>query len=137
VTSDDKPKTEKELKIAAAMATRPVGKKLAAKAEAKAAGKDTVKKAMAEKAEIKKAKAEEVDAATANVSDDLVRTPVEPTAQDIVGAAGSAAAGSEIVEDSAAALEAHAEAKAAEPIIEEKVETPAIEAKASEDADKK
>lgn len=95
VTSEDKPKTEKQLKIEASLASRPVGKKLAAKAAAKSAGKDTVKKAMAEKAETKKAKAEEIEAETANTADDLVRTPVEPTAQDIVGASDAAAAGSD------------------------------------------
>ena len=44
VTSDDKPKTEKELKAAEAMAKRPVGKKLAAKAAAKEAKKTKVEK---------------------------------------------------------------------------------------------
>jgi len=72
VTSEEKPKTEKELKIAAAMATRPVGKKLAAKAEAKAAGKAAAKKAPAEKTETKKAKAEEVD----TVVEEVVEVPV-------------------------------------------------------------
>jgi large subunit ribosomal protein L22 len=109
VTSEDKPKTEKQLKIEASLASRPVGKKLAAKAAAKAASKDTVKNAMAEKAETKKAKAEEID--TANAADHLIRTPVDPTAQGIVGASDSAAAGSETFEDStvAAALDAQAE----------------------------
>ena len=87
VTSDEKPKTEKELKIAESMAKRPVGKKLAAKAAGKAAAKDA-KKPKAEKAETKKAKAEDVVAAP----DELVPTPVEPTAQDIAGAADAAAA---------------------------------------------
>lgn len=84
VTSEEKEKTEKELKIAAAMATRPVGKKLAAKAAAKAAGKDTVKNAQAEKAEAKKAKAEERETPIVNAPDELVPTPVEPTAQDMM-----------------------------------------------------
>ncbi|CAN5575130.1 hypothetical protein BH10ACI3_BH10ACI3_06490 [soil metagenome] len=87
VTSDEKEKTEKELKVAAAMATRPVGKKLAAKAAAKEAGKDTVKKAQAEKAEVKKAKAEEHETPIVNAPDPLMPTPVEPTAQDMMGAA--------------------------------------------------
>ena len=87
VTSEDKPKTEKELKIAEAMATRPVGKKLAAKAAAKEAGKDTVKKAQAEKAEAKKAKAEERETPVTTAPDELVPTPVEPTAQDMMAAA--------------------------------------------------
>ncbi len=113
VTSEDKPKTEKQLRIEASLASRPVGKKLAAKAAAKAASKDTVKNAMAEKAETKKAKAEEIEATIANAADDLVRTPVQPTAQDIVGASGPASAGSESLEDStaAAALDAQAEEK--------------------------
>ena len=92
VTSEDKPKTEKELKIAEAMATRPVGKKLAAMAAAKEAGKDTVKKAQAEKAEAKKAKAEERETAAASAPDELVPTPVEPTAQDMMAAADEVAA---------------------------------------------
>ncbi len=88
VTSEEKEKTEKELKIAAAMATRPVGKKLAAQAAAKAAGKDNVKDAMAEKAEAKKAKAEDHETPIANAPDRLVPTPVEPTAQDMMAVAG-------------------------------------------------
>ena len=87
VTSEEKVKTEQELKIAAAMATRPVGKKLAAKAAIKEAGKDTVKKAQAEKAETKKAKAEERETPIVNAPDDLVPTPVEPTAQAMMAAA--------------------------------------------------
>ncbi len=86
VTSEEKAKTEKELKIAATMATRPVGKKLAAKAAAKAAGKDTVKNAQAEKAEAKKAKAEERETPIVNAPDELVPTPVEPTAQGMMAA---------------------------------------------------
>ena len=90
VTSDEKPKTEKELKIAESMAKRPVGKKLAAKAAGKAAAKDA-KKPKAEKAETKKAKAE--DTPVVNAPDELIPTPVEPTAQGIVGAADTAAEG--------------------------------------------
>ncbi len=86
VTSEEKEKTEKELKIAEAMATRPVGKKLAAKAAAKAAGKDTVKNAQVEKAEAKKAKAEQQETPIVNAPDELVPTPVEPTAQDMMAA---------------------------------------------------
>lgn len=87
VTSEEKVKTEQELKIAAAMATRPVGKKRAAQAAAKAAGKDTVKNAQAEKTETKKAKAEEHETPTVNPPDELVQTPVEPTAQDMMAVA--------------------------------------------------
>lgn len=87
VTSDEKPKTEKELKIAESMAKRPIGKKRAAKAAAKAVGKDTVKKAQAEKAEAKKAKAEEHETPVVNAPDVLVPTPVEPTAQDMMAVA--------------------------------------------------
>ncbi|HEV7701494.1 MAG TPA: 50S ribosomal protein L22 [Pyrinomonadaceae bacterium] len=90
VTSDDKPKTEKQLKIEASMATRPVGKKLAAKAAGKAAAKDA-KKPKTEKAESKKAKAEEVETPIVNAPDELVPTPVEPTAQDMNAAADAAA----------------------------------------------
>src|SRR5204863_1600795 len=50
VTSEDQPKTEKELRAEAAKANKPLGKKLAAKAAAKTAAKDT-KKAKPEKAE--------------------------------------------------------------------------------------
>jgi large subunit ribosomal protein L22 len=116
VTSDEKPKTEKQLQIEASMATRPVGKKLAAKAAAKAAGKDTVKKAQAEKAESKKAKAEERETPVVNAPDELVPTPVEPTAQDIVGASDEAAAGSESLEQEtvAAALEAEGTSEVAD-----------------------
>lgn len=70
VTSEEKPKTEKELAIAESMAKRPVGKKLAAKA----AGKDT-KKAKTEKAETKKPVAEEVVAAP--VEEVVETAPVE------------------------------------------------------------
>ncbi|MEP6946920.1 MAG: 50S ribosomal protein L22 [Acidobacteriota bacterium] len=111
VTSADKPKSEKQLKIEASLASRPVGKKLAAKAEAKAASKDTVKKALAEKAETKKAKAEEVEAATANAQDDLITSPVQPTAQDIVGASDSAAAEPAIVDQTASDTSEIADAK--------------------------
>src|SRR5204863_9487333 len=99
VKSEDKPKTEKQLLIEASMATRPVGKKLAAKAAGKAAAKEA-KKPKAEKAETKKAKAEDVVAAT----DELVPTPVEPTAQDIVGAADVAAEA--VAEDTAQVADA-------------------------------
>lgn len=86
VTSEEKPKTEKELAIAASMANRPVGKKLAAKA----AGKDA-KKAKTEKAETKKSKAEEAEAPIVAAPDELVLTPVEPTAQDMMANADAAA----------------------------------------------
>src|SRR5436190_21317208 len=43
VTSEEQPKTEKELRAEAAKAKKPMGKKLAAKAAAKTAGKDTKK----------------------------------------------------------------------------------------------
>ncbi len=74
VTSDEKPKTEKQLKIEASMATRPVGKKLAAKA----AAKDTKKAPKAEKVETKSEPVVEV------VEDTTFPTPVEPTAQNIM-----------------------------------------------------
>ncbi len=84
VTSEEKAKTEKELQVEASMANRPIGKKLAAKAATKAAGKDTVKNAQAEKAEAKKAKAEERETPIVNAPDELMPTPVEPTAQDMM-----------------------------------------------------
>jgi large subunit ribosomal protein L22 len=67
VTSEEKPKTEKELAIEASMANRPIGKKLAAKA----AGKDA-KKAKTEKVETKKPVVEEV-----------VATPVEEVVETV------------------------------------------------------
>ena len=90
VTSDEKPKTEKELKIEASMAKRPVGKKLAAKA----AAKDT-KKAKAEKVEETVAEAPadavletvetvEETPVVETVEDTTLPTPVEPTAQNIM-----------------------------------------------------
>lgn len=87
VTSVEKEKTEKELRIAEAMATRPVGKKLAAQAAAKEAGKDTVKKAQAEKSEAKKVKAEVHETPIVNAADELVPAPVQPTAQEMMAVA--------------------------------------------------
>ncbi|MFM9904963.1 MAG: 50S ribosomal protein L22 [Pyrinomonadaceae bacterium] len=81
VTSEEKAKTEKELKIEAAMATRPVGKKLAAKAAAK-----ETKKGKAEKVETKKSKAEEVETPIVNAPDELIPTPVDPSAQGLMAA---------------------------------------------------
>jgi large subunit ribosomal protein L22 len=123
VTSDEKPKTEKELKIEASMASRPVGKKLAAKAAAKTAGKDT-KKAKADKPESKKAKAEETETPIVNAPDDLVPAPVEPTAQNIAGAADAAGA-SETAEEApvAAALEEREASDTAEIADAKNVET--------------
>jgi large subunit ribosomal protein L22 len=72
VTSDEKPKTEKELKADAAKARRGD------------APKKEKKKAAAPKAAPKKAKAEEPIVETL---DALVPTPVEPTAQDMNAAA--------------------------------------------------
>src|SRR5215210_1819952 len=69
VTSDEKPKTEKELKIEASIASRPVGKKLAAKPAATTSDKDT-KKAKADKPESKKANAEETETPIVNAPDD-------------------------------------------------------------------
>ncbi|MEQ1922467.1 MAG: 50S ribosomal protein L22 [Pyrinomonadaceae bacterium] len=100
VTSEEKPKTEKELAIAESMAKRPVGKKLAAKA----AGKDT-KKAKTEKVETKKPVAEEVVAAPVEevvetVAVETVETaPVEETTVET--AAVEAAPVEETVEEAA------------------------------------
>ena len=71
VTSDEKPKTEKELLAEAAKVRR-----------AEAAPKKEKKKA-APKVAVKKAEAAEP---VVEVADDRVPTPVEPTAQDIVAA---------------------------------------------------
>ncbi|HTH51656.1 MAG TPA: 50S ribosomal protein L22 [Pyrinomonadaceae bacterium] len=68
VTSDEKPKTEKEMKAEAAKARR-----------ADAPKKETKK--ASPKAAPKKAKAEETETPVAQAADPLVPTPVEPTAQ--------------------------------------------------------
>ena len=118
VTSDEKPKTEKELKIAEAMAKRPVGKKLAAKA----AAKDTKKaKAKADKVETKPVE---------TVVDSVVEAPVVETVEETPVKAAP-------VEESVETLEA-VEAAPVEEVIEAVEETPAAEeTEASEDAEKK
>jgi large subunit ribosomal protein L22 len=78
VTSDEKPKTEKELRAEAA------------KAKKAAAPKKEVKKKAAPKKETKKVKAEEPEVVAAG--EESVPTPVEPTAQDIAASAEEAAA---------------------------------------------
>ena len=83
LTSDEKPKTEKELKAAEAMAKRPVGKKIAAKAAAKESAKE-IKKAKAEKVE--PVEATESETPLTSPADVLIPTPVEPTAQDMMAA---------------------------------------------------
>ena len=87
VTSEDQPKTEKELRAEAAKAKKPMGKKLAAKS----AEKET-KKPKSDKASQKKSKAEEAAPETPveAAPDKLVQTPVEATAQDIMEAADEA-----------------------------------------------
>ncbi len=122
VTSDEKPKTEKELKAAESMAKRPVGKKIAAKAAAK---------------EAKKTKVEKVDVSVEELihtptivgeADVLVPTPVEPTAQDMMAAADTVSGEpSETQEENTVriALEAQAEdaANTAEVADAKNVET--------------
>ena len=144
VTSEEKPKTEKQLKIEAAMATRPVGKKLAAKAASKTAAKET-KKAKGEKSETKKSKAEEAETPIVNPPDVLVPTPVEPTAQAINAAADEIPV--QTLEESTveAAHEAQAEEAAANDTAEiadaknESVQTDAVlnETKPADDAQEK
>ncbi len=111
VTSDEKPKTEKELKAAESMAKRPVGKKIAAKAAAK---------------EAKKTKVEKVDVPVEELihtptivgeADVLVPTPVPPTAQDIMAAGDAVAGETETLEESTVRIAREAEA--------EETETPA------------
>ncbi len=121
LTSEEKAKTEKQLAIEASMATRPMGKKLAAKAAIKEVSKDTVKNAMAEKAEVKKHKAEEHETPISNGADELVRSPVQPTAQDMMAAADEAAGDtSETLEEQTVriSLEEKEAAKSAEPNAE-------------------
>ena len=113
VTSDEKPKTEKELAIEASMAKRPVGKKLAAKAAAKEGKKTKTEKVETKPVEEKVAAAEAVA---------VEETPVVETVET------AAVAETPVVE--------------AAPVIEETVETvteetPAAETEASEDAEKK
>ena len=128
VTSDEKPKTEKELKIAESMAKRPVGKKLAAKA----AAKDT-----------KKAKAEKVE--TAPVEEVVVTAPVEEVVKTAAVAEAVAveetpvvetAAAKETVEETLAVEAAAAEETVETAVTEEEVEAPEAEAEASEKAEK-
>ena len=109
VTSEEKPKTEKELKVAESMAKRPVGKKIAAKAAAK---------------EAKKTKVEKVDVSVEELihtpsivgeADVLVPTPVQPTAQDIMAAADVVSGEtSETQEEETVRIALEAEAEAAE-----------------------
>jgi len=109
VTSEEQPKTEKELRAEAAKA-----KKAAAGGKEKGKGKKA--KVAAPKKETKKAKAE-----TAEAPDDLVPTPVEPTAQDIVGAADEAAA--PVEETSVETAAEHAAEERAEVADAKNVET--------------
>ena len=113
VTSDEKPKTEKELKIAESMAKRPVGKKLAAKA----AAKDT-KKAKAEKVDV--SVEELIHAPTiVGIPDVLVPTPVQPTAQDIMAAADTVSGEtSETMEENTVRIALEAQAEEAENTAE-------------------
>lgn len=91
VTSDEKPKTEKELKAEEAKAKRATAPK-------------KEKKKAAPKKETKKAKAEEAETPIVAAPDELVPTPVEPTAQDIVANADAAAA--QVAEDTAEVADA-------------------------------
>jgi len=79
VTSDEKPKTEKEMRADAAKAKK-----------ASAPKKETKKKTSAPKKETKKARTEETP--IVETADERIPTPVEPTAQAITGAADEAAA---------------------------------------------
>lgn len=108
VTSEEKPKTEKELRAEAA------------KAKKAAAPKKETKKAPAKKAAPKKAKAEEAEIAPA--VEETVPTPVEPTAQDIAAAADEAAAPVDTTAEEARAEEPVAEEAAAEAAAEERSE---------------
>lgn len=80
VTSDDRPKTEKEIAAEAAMAKRPVGKKLAAKA----AAKDT--KAKPEKVEKKPVETVVDEVSASPVAETIEETPVETAADKMVDA---------------------------------------------------
>lgn len=118
VTSDEKPKTEKELKAEEAKARR-----------ADAPKKE--KKKAAPKAAPKKAKAEEP---IVEATDTTVPTPVEPTAQDINAAAEVMGEDTTPIEVATVeAAEAEAEVAAAK---EAEVQTPAVE-NAEKPADEK
>ena len=120
VTSDEKPKTEKELRADAAKAKR-----------AETGGKAKVKSQKAKPAATKKPKAEEpvVDA-----PDTLVPTPVEPTAQDMNAAADVVGQETTLIEVATVeAAQAEAEIAAAK---EAEVQTPAVE-NAEKPADEK
>ena len=82
VTSEEKAKTEEQLRLEGLRQER-IDARKAAKAKAKA--ETPAKKAKA-------AKTEEVDVTGAATPDELVPTPVEPTAQSMMGAADEAAA---------------------------------------------
>lgn len=113
VTSEDKPKSEKELAAEESRAKRIAARKAEAKKE-----KAQPKKA----AEEKKAKVEEVEAKTAEpVVEEIVETPAVAEAVEETPVVETAAA-EETVETAAA---------------EEAVETPAAETETSEDADAK
>ena len=146
VTSDEKPKTEKELKIAESMAKRPVGKKLAAKA----AAKDT-KKAKAETKPVEDvvvaAPVEEViEIAAAAEAVTVEETPVEtaavaePVAVEETPVETVAPAGAVAVEETPVVEPAEAETPsveaAAEEIVETEAETPVVDSEASEEAEK-
>jgi large subunit ribosomal protein L22 len=98
VTSDEQPKTEKELRGEAARAKKA------------AAGGEVKKKKAAPKPKLEtKAKPEVEETVTTTVADDTVATPVEPTAQDINAAADVAAEPIVLASDDAAAAEQTAE----------------------------
>jgi large subunit ribosomal protein L22 len=91
VTSDDKPKTEKELKAEAAKAKRAAAPK-----------KETKKKVAAKKPAEKKAKAEEVETKTEAAPVEAVETPVETSAAETVETQAEAAPAEEVVAETKA-----------------------------------
>ena len=120
VTSDEKPKTEKELAIEASMAKRPVGKKLAAKAAAKEGKKTKTEKVETKPVEEKVAAAEAVA---------VEETPVVETVET------AAVVETPVVEAAAEETVAAAETEAVEePVAEEVAE---VDSEASEEAEKK
>ena len=146
VTSDEKPKTEKELKIAESMAKRPVGKKLAAKAAAKDTKKAKAETKPVEDVAVAAPVEEVIEIAAAAEAVTVEETPVEtaavaePVAVEETPVETVAPAEAVAVEEAPVVEPAEAETPsveaAAEEIVETEAETPVVDSEASEEAEK-
>ena len=146
VTSDEKPKTEKELKIEASMAKRPVGKKLAAKAAAKDTKKAKAETKPVEDVAVAAPVEEVIEIAAAAEAVTVEETPVEtaavaePVAVEETPVETVAPAEAVSVEEAPVVEPAEAETPsveaAAEEIVETEAETPVVDSEASEEAEK-